>query len=42
MARKINIDVPITEQVHAILHLRKDPKEAVQALMTRDPKTERE
>ena len=40
LARKMNIDVPITEQVHAIVHEGKDPREAVQALLSREIRPE--
>ena len=42
LAKEKNIEVPITEQVHAVLFEGRDPKSAVQALMTRDPRAERE
>jgi glycerol-3-phosphate dehydrogenase (NAD(P)+) len=42
LAKEKNIEVPITEQVHAVLFEGRDPKSAVQALMTRDPRGERE
>jgi glycerol-3-phosphate dehydrogenase (NAD(P)+) len=42
VARERGIEVPITEQVHAVVHAGKDPKAAVQDLMSRDPKVERE
>jgi glycerol-3-phosphate dehydrogenase (NAD(P)+) len=42
VARKLGVDVPITEQIHAVIYEGRDPKEAVQALMSRDPKVERE
>jgi glycerol-3-phosphate dehydrogenase (NAD(P)+) len=42
VARKLNIEAPITEQVHAIVHEKKNPKQAVQDLLTRDPRVERE
>lgn len=41
LARELGVDVPITEQVVAVVHEGKDPRAAVQALMTRDPKRER-
>ena len=40
LARRIKVDVPITEQVHAILYLDKDPAEAVRDLMGRELKEE--
>jgi glycerol-3-phosphate dehydrogenase (NAD(P)+) len=42
VARKLGIDVPITEQINAVIHEGRDPKQAVIALMSRDPKVERE
>lgn len=42
LARERGVDVPITEQVHAVVHTGKDPKAAVQSLMSRDPRMERE
>lgn len=40
LANELGIDVPITEQVVAIVHEDKDPRAAVQALMEREPKRE--
>ena len=40
LARAHRIEMPITEQMHAILHERKSPKEAIQDLMTRTGKSE--
>lgn len=42
IAKEKGIEVPITEQVHAVIYEGRDPKSAVQALMTRDPRAERE
>jgi glycerol-3-phosphate dehydrogenase (NAD(P)+) len=42
VARGIGVEVPITEQIHAVLYEGRDPKQAVQALMNRDPRVERE
>ena len=42
LAREHKVDVPITEEVDAVIHQGKDPKHAVQALLSRDPKPERE
>ncbi len=39
-ARKNNIDVPITEQVYAVIHEGQSPSTAVTELMTRDVKPE--
>ena len=41
LARKHNVEVPIINEVHAVIHEGKDPKEAVRALLSRDPKPER-
>jgi len=35
LARRLDVDMPITEQVHAVLFERKSPKQAVSDLMTR-------
>jgi glycerol-3-phosphate dehydrogenase (NAD(P)+) len=40
LANKHNIDLPIIQQVHAIMFERKDPRVALKALMTRAPKHE--
>ena len=40
LATKIGVDMPITEQVYAILYKGKDPKQAVKELMTRELKGE--
>ncbi|NQT06032.1 MAG: NAD(P)-dependent glycerol-3-phosphate dehydrogenase [Candidatus Omnitrophica bacterium] len=40
LAKKKRVDMPITNEMYAILHENKDPKEAVSALMTRAPKDE--
>jgi glycerol-3-phosphate dehydrogenase (NAD(P)+) len=42
LARKHNIEVPITEEVYAVIREGKDPRAAVRDLMGRDPKAERE
>ena len=42
LARKHGVEVPITEQVFNVVKMRKDPRKAVQDLMSRDPKAERE
>jgi glycerol-3-phosphate dehydrogenase (NAD(P)+) len=41
LARERGVEVPITEQVCAIVHEGRNPREAVRALMSRDPKAER-
>jgi glycerol-3-phosphate dehydrogenase (NAD(P)+) len=40
LARARNIEMPITEQVNAILHLGKPPRDAIQELMMRSGKSE--
>jgi len=40
LARARNIEMPITEQMHAILHHGKSPREAIQILMSRTGKSE--
>lgn len=40
LARARNVEMPITEQMHAILHDGKSPREAIQELMTRSSKSE--
>ncbi len=40
LARVRNIEMPITEQMHAILHDGKSPREAIQELMSRSGKSE--
>lgn len=42
LAGELGIPVPITEQVNAIVHEGKDPRQAVLDLMTRTPKPEQE
>ncbi len=42
LAREHNVDVPIAEQVYAIIHDGKDPHDAVQSLLARDLKPEAE
>ena len=41
LARARNIEMPITEQMHAILHQGKSPSDAIRELMTRSAKSER-
>jgi glycerol-3-phosphate dehydrogenase (NAD(P)+) len=38
----MGVDVPITEEVYAVIHEGKNPREAVEALLERDPKPERD
>lgn len=40
LARAHGVEMPITEQMHAILHRGKAPREAIQELMTRSGKSE--
>jgi glycerol-3-phosphate dehydrogenase (NAD(P)+) len=40
LAHARNVEMPITEQMHAILHQRKSPREAIQVLMSRTGKSE--
>ncbi|HXJ90422.1 MAG TPA: NAD(P)H-dependent glycerol-3-phosphate dehydrogenase [Candidatus Binatia bacterium] len=40
LAQTRGVEMPITEQMHAILHEGKSPKEAIQELMTRSGKSE--
>ncbi|HMP90115.1 MAG TPA: NAD(P)H-dependent glycerol-3-phosphate dehydrogenase [Kiritimatiellia bacterium] len=40
LATEINIDLPITAEVHAVLYEGKNPREAVQSLMSRPPRQE--
>ena len=41
LARRMKVDMPITEAVHAVLFENKDVLQAITELMTRDPKPER-
>jgi glycerol-3-phosphate dehydrogenase (NAD(P)+) len=41
LARRMDVDMPITEAVHAVLFENKDVLQAITELMTRDPKPER-
>jgi glycerol-3-phosphate dehydrogenase (NAD(P)+) len=41
LARALGVEMPITEQMHAILHEGKAPREAIHELMTRSGKSER-
>jgi glycerol-3-phosphate dehydrogenase (NAD(P)+) len=42
LARERNIDLPITEQVHSILHLGNSPRDAIRAIMERPLRRESE
>ncbi|MCP4640310.1 MAG: NAD(P)-dependent glycerol-3-phosphate dehydrogenase [bacterium] len=41
LAHKVGVEMPITERIHAVLFDNADPREAVEALMGREPKPER-
>lgn len=41
LAKKFNVEMPITFEIHKVLYENKDPKIAVHDLMTRSPKVER-
>ena len=41
LAQRLQVPVPITEEVHAVVHQGKSPREAVQALLGRNPRAER-
>ena len=40
LAKARGVEMPITEQMHAILHEEKSPREAIQELMSRSGKSE--
>jgi glycerol-3-phosphate dehydrogenase (NAD(P)+) len=40
LAQSVNVEVPITEQVYAIIHENKNPLEAVESLLTRELREE--
>ena len=42
LARSLDVEVPITEEVCAVVHEGKNPRRAVEDLMARDPKPERD
>jgi glycerol-3-phosphate dehydrogenase (NAD(P)+) len=42
LAREVGVPVPVTEEVHAIVIEGKDPRAAVDALLGRDPRPERD
>lgn len=42
LAREHKVEVPITEEVSAVIHEGKDPKHAVQSLLTREARPERD
>jgi len=41
LARRLEVEMPITEQVDKVLHQGEDPRRAVEILLARDPKPER-
>lgn len=42
LAAELGVEVPITDEVYAIVHENKDPRSAVMDLLTRDPRPERD
>lgn len=42
LARSRGVSVPVTDEVHAVVNEGKDPRAAVEALLTRDPRPERD
>ena len=40
LARRTKVEAPIVDRVHAVLFEGEDPREAIRALMTREPKSE--
>ena len=40
LSKKLNVEMPITEQIYKVLYEGKNPQDAVSALMTRTPKSE--
>jgi len=40
LSSKHEVEMPITQQVHQVLFENKDPRVAMNELMTRDPKSE--
>lgn len=42
LAQETGVSVPITDEVHAVVHDGKDPRTAVQDLLARDPRPERD
>ena len=40
LARRVEVEMPIVEQMYAILYEGRAPAEALRSLMTRDPKPE--
>jgi glycerol-3-phosphate dehydrogenase (NAD(P)+) len=41
LARLLEVEMPITEQVGKVLHQGEDPRRAMEILLARDPKPER-
>ena len=42
LAKSLGVEAPITDEVHAVVHGGKDPREAVQDLLGRNPRPERD
>jgi glycerol-3-phosphate dehydrogenase (NAD(P)+) len=42
LTRKLKVEMPITEKVYEILYQKKEPRQAVGELMSRNPRSERE
>ncbi len=42
LAHRLKVPAPITDEVHAVIHKGKDPRKAVQDLMTREARPERD
>jgi glycerol-3-phosphate dehydrogenase (NAD(P)+) len=42
LAAEVGVEVPITDEVHAIVHEGKSPRDAVNDLLARDPRPERD
>jgi glycerol-3-phosphate dehydrogenase (NAD(P)+) len=40
LARQLNVEMPITEQVYRVLYEQLPPPQAVQALLNREPRAE--
>lgn len=40
LAKKVGVEMPITEEIYKVIYEAKDPKQAVKDLMTRTPKSE--
>ncbi|MFH0879150.1 MAG: NAD(P)H-dependent glycerol-3-phosphate dehydrogenase, partial [Lentisphaerota bacterium] len=42
LAHELKVQLPIADEVYAVIHKGKDPRKAVETLMTREPKRERD